>query len=154
MSIPRLLAPTLLIVVCTSWGAAQSSKETKPEAASVQVQAASPNGWLPGISSTKRYLSGSFDWSFSEDGLEFLKTPSGALHTGQSHLQFSPTQSFRGQAFAVTPDGPTCYSIRTYRVVRDDPQSDSTSAAGYSTCQPVTRFRIENAVIRLDTASH
>ncbi|HVR27806.1 MAG TPA: hypothetical protein VMU26_31300 [Candidatus Polarisedimenticolia bacterium] len=39
----------------------------------------------------------------------------------------------------------TCYSIRTYRVTRDDPQSDSTSPAGYSTCQPVAQFQLKDA---------
>jgi hypothetical protein len=39
----------------------------------------------------------------------------------------------------------TCYSIRSYRVTRDDPESDSTSPAGYSTCQPVSQFQLKDA---------
>jgi hypothetical protein len=38
-------------------------------------------------------------------------------------------------------DDSVCYAIRGYRVQRDDAHSDSTHAAGYSTCQPALRFR-------------
>jgi len=39
----------------------------------------------------------------------------------------------------------TCYSIRGYRVTRDDPESDSTRPSGYSTCQPSDRFQVKDA---------
>ena len=39
----------------------------------------------------------------------------------------------------------TCYSIRGYRVTRDDPDSDSTRPSGYSTCQPSDRFQVKDA---------
>jgi hypothetical protein len=39
----------------------------------------------------------------------------------------------------------TCYSIRSYRVTRDDPGSDSTRPSGYSTCQPSDRFQVRDA---------
>jgi hypothetical protein len=35
-----------------------------------------------------------------------------------------------------------CYSIRTYRVTRDDPQSDTTTPAGYSECEAASSFHI------------
>jgi len=38
-----------------------------------------------------------------------------------------------------------CYSIRGYRVTRDDPGSDSTRPSGYSTCQPADRFQVKDA---------
>ena len=44
----------------------------------------------------------------------------------------------------VTSDT-TCYSLRTYRVTRDDPESDSTRLAGYSTCQPAAGFGVKDA---------
>jgi hypothetical protein len=34
-----------------------------------------------------------------------------------------------------------CYAMRSYKVARDNPDSDSTHAVGYSTCQPAARFR-------------
>ncbi|MGD1023938.1 MAG: hypothetical protein ABR880_14225 [Candidatus Sulfotelmatobacter sp.] len=38
-------------------------------------------------------------------------------------------------------DDTYCYSMRSYKVARDNPDSDSTHAVGYSTCQPAARFR-------------
>jgi|ERR1700678_190366 hypothetical protein len=38
-------------------------------------------------------------------------------------------------------DDTLCYSMRSYKVARDDPRSDSTHPTGYSTCQPAARFR-------------
>jgi hypothetical protein len=45
-------------------------------------------------------------------------------------------------------DGPldsdvTCYAIRSYVVARDFKDSDSTHMAGYSTCQPASRYGIK-----------
>jgi hypothetical protein len=39
--------------------------------------------------------------------------------------------------------------MRTYKVRRDDPQSDSTHAVGYSTCQPAARFHVRTAEERV-----
>jgi hypothetical protein len=44
----------------------------------------------------------------------------------------------------LTQDFPEpCYSIRTYRVTRDDPQSDITRPAGYSECETAGRFQMK-----------
>ncbi len=43
-------------------------------------------------------------------------------------------------------DDDTCYYIRSYRVTRDDPGSDETRRAGYTTCQPGSRFQTKTAV--------
>jgi hypothetical protein len=37
-----------------------------------------------------------------------------------------------------------CYAMRSYKVARDDPRSDSTHASGYSTCEPAKRFRVQS----------
>jgi hypothetical protein len=34
-----------------------------------------------------------------------------------------------------------CLKMRTYKVARDNPDSDATHLVGYSTCQPAARFR-------------
>ena len=39
--------------------------------------------------------------------------------------------------------GTTCYAIRSYAVARDSKDSDSVHPVGYSTCIPVTRFRLK-----------
>jgi hypothetical protein len=41
----------------------------------------------------------------------------------------------------------TCYVIRSYRVARDSPDSDSTHAVGSSTCQRASRYRLKSANI-------
>lgn len=38
---------------------------------------------------------------------------------------------------------PNCYRIRTYRVTREDPESDVTRPAGYSSCQPGALFGLK-----------
>ncbi len=47
-------------------------------------------------------------------------------------------------------DENTCYTLRTYRVARENPESDSTRPAGYSTCQRATRFQLKTAVESLE----
>jgi len=39
-----------------------------------------------------------------------------------------------------------CYAIRSYRMVRDNPNSDSTHRDGYTTCVPAARFHYYTAV--------
>ncbi len=39
------------------------------------------------------------------------------------------------------PESVSCLKMRTYKVARDNPRSDSMHPAGYSTCTPVARFR-------------
>lgn len=45
-----------------------------------------------------------------------------------------------------SPADATCYSIRSYLVVRDSPGSDSTHRDGSTTCVPAARFRVYTAV--------
>jgi hypothetical protein len=40
----------------------------------------------------------------------------------------------------------TCLTLRTYRVAREHPDSDAVTPAGYSTCQPSSRFQVKTAV--------
>ncbi|HEY6763364.1 MAG TPA: hypothetical protein VI386_01220 [Candidatus Sulfotelmatobacter sp.] len=37
-----------------------------------------------------------------------------------------------------------CYTVRNFRVARDDAHSDATHPDGYSTCQLSTRFRVKS----------
>ena len=45
-----------------------------------------------------------------------------------------------------SPVDTTCYAIRSYLVVRDSPDSDSTHRDGSTTCVPAARFRVHTAV--------
>jgi hypothetical protein len=52
-------------------------------------------------------------------------------------------------ADGLQPDDALCLTMRTYRVARDDPHSDSTHAVGYTTCQPARRFHVHTAEERV-----
>jgi len=41
---------------------------------------------------------------------------------------------------------PACGTMRTYRVEREAPDSDAVRLSGYSTCVPMSKFRVEDAV--------
>ncbi|HXC44136.1 MAG TPA: hypothetical protein VNY51_11525 [Candidatus Dormibacteraeota bacterium] len=45
-----------------------------------------------------------------------------------------------------SPADATCYAIRSYLVVRDSPDSDTTHRDGSTTCVPAARFRVHAAV--------
>lgn len=61
----------------------------------------------------------------------------GAAQWEQSGLVHMSAFDVDGQLQSDT----LCYSMRSYKVARDNPDSDSTHAVGYSTCQPAARFR-------------
>ncbi|MFZ0199599.1 MAG: hypothetical protein WB523_15265 [Candidatus Sulfotelmatobacter sp.] len=63
------------------------------------------------------------------------------IHAGPRLEQFGlpPTSAFDFDGQLQTDT--LCYSMRSYKVARDNSQSDSTHPVGYSTCQPATRFR-------------
>ncbi len=42
----------------------------------------------------------------------------------------------------------TCFSIRSYLVVRDSPDSDTTHRDGSTTCVPTARFRMYSTVVQ------
>jgi len=62
-------------------------------------------------------------------------------------VQPSPSQPEQIEVIPFRPE-PTaiCYSIQTYRVTRHDPQSDVTTPADYSECQPGNRYAFKAAV--------
>jgi hypothetical protein len=138
MSILRLLLLSSLIAVYVAPLAAQSSPDEKPLAFPPLVN-------LPDSSSRDirvdqfRLAPGSQIESSSADVLADLSSGHYGLHP-------APTRRSRMQDSSDGQNGATCYAMRTYRVVRDDPHSDSTRPAGYSTCQPATRFRLKSAV--------
>jgi hypothetical protein len=46
-----------------------------------------------------------------------------------------------------------CYKLRSYKVARDDRNSDSTHPVGYSTCQRASRFQMRNAEEPMEMSS-
>jgi hypothetical protein len=49
-------------------------------------------------------------------------------------------------------DEAMCYTMRTYRVARVSPESDTTTPAGYSTCQRAARFQLRTTVQSVEIA--
>jgi len=46
-----------------------------------------------------------------------------------------------------TGDGrPACGTMRTYRLEREAPDSDVMRPSGYSTCVPMSKFRVQDAI--------
>jgi hypothetical protein len=88
--------------------------------------------------------------------LQLLRTRPQDTHSGirVDQLQLSP-QPGGVKPWHIIPEpelrrpiltnDTTCYSLRTYRVTHDDPESDSTKLAAYSTCQLATGFRVKDA---------
>jgi len=79
---------------------------------------------------------------------------SAPAHNGQNQIAttplerlLAPSQQDRSLVEPFRPEATSvCFYIRTYRVKRDDPQSDITTPAGYSECQPDTRLELQDAV--------
>lgn len=57
----------------------------------------------------------------------------------QNGPHFIPGSQFRSDN--------TCLFIRDYRMVRDDPHSDSTHRDGYTTCVPAARLKMYSTVL-------
>jgi hypothetical protein len=141
MPISRLLSFSLLIAVCAAQVAAQSSTETTP--ATIQ-QNSSPSPDLPLLFPNLRT-----EQSPAE--------PLDRIHAGE----YSPRLSqFSVPHFLLSnpdrqplDDDTLCYTMRSYKVARDNPKSDSTHAAGSSTCQPAARFHMHSIELKTSPAA-
>lgn len=139
MSVPRLLLLSLLISLCVATAAAQSS----PNNNSSSSQPASMLLRSPQAST------GSFQFQLpflaDRQSLDNEATMSGNAPLVTPPLDAQAPDSLQNN---LTPqqDEKSCFTIRAYRVVRESPDSDTTRPAGYSTCQPTTRFQLKQAV--------
>ena len=132
---PRLLLLSLLILPCVATAAAQSSSSDISEFSQ-------PASALP--RSPQATGSVQFQLPFLADG-QSLSDNEGTI--GGNDADVTRTLDSRAQhLLTLQQDEKTCYTIRTYRVARESPDSDSTRAAGYSTCQRATRFQLKEAV--------
>ena len=141
MHIHRLLVLPLLISVGVASVAAQSSSVRNPS------PAAPPQSAPSSIRIDRLQLPSQGDRN------DLSKTVPGTIGAGEHSTLIPPLQSHAiaplevGAVGTFDPtlgQGDVCYSIRGYRVTRDDPESDSTRPAGYSTCQPAVRFHVKN----------
>jgi hypothetical protein len=135
----RLLLLPLLISVGAASVAAQCSSVRNPSLS------ASPQSAPSSIRLDRLQL------PFQGDRNDLSKTAPGTVGAGEPSTVIPPLQLHAIRPLEVDAFDPTlgkgdvCYSIRGYRVTRDDPESDSTRPAGYSTCQPAARFHVKNA---------
>jgi hypothetical protein len=137
----RLLSFTLLFAVCTGPVLAQSSPEKTP----IAIQSAD--------SATQNATTPDFPFLFPSPQPE--QTPSATLdriHVGEYNpqsTQFSvPRFLVRNSDQQSLDDDNLCYTVRSYKVARDNPHSDSTHAVGSSTCQPAARFHTHSIELR------
>jgi hypothetical protein len=144
MSIFRLLPVSLLIAVSAALVLAQSSPEKAPVV-------------VPSTDSRLLNSSGSVDLLSPNLVSPNPKTefhpaePLDRIRVGEysSRLnQFSVPRTVLGPD-GLSQDDTLCYTMRSYKVARDDPKSDSTHAAGYSTCQSATRFHVHTTEERV-----
>ncbi len=127
MFISRLAVLSLLTAVCVAPVSAQSLLDGDSAALQPQLK-------LPTDSADRIHVD-----QFHLPATALLSSPSG-----------DPLQTSTGPAYRFLRQEPqsedsstVCYSMRSYRVVRDDPDSDSTRLAGYSTCQRSNRFQVK-----------
>ena len=143
----RLLILSLFLAACVGPVVAQSSADKSPF-----TLWSSPNGLIPPGDFHLRIpaLSQSgqadpFQLPFHTDGFDWSHTTPAA--TSGANPTTSLVQRLRGSyATLAQIISPPCYSIRSYRFSREDPKSDSTRFADYSTCRPGAEFHIKNAV--------
>ncbi len=157
MPISRLLPVSLLIAMCAAQVTAQSSTEKTP-ATFQSVEFAQQN------SSASPDLPLLFPNLQTEQG---PAEPLDRIHVGEYNPQLSqisvrdepkpdllisppllPHFLPRNPDLQSLDDHNLCYTVRSYKVARDNPHSDSTHTVGSSTCQPAARFRTHTIELR------
>ena len=133
-SIVRLLPFSLLIAV--SVATAQSSPaKNSPEIQATEAVALS--------SSSANPFSSNFQTGLNPNAADRILL--GDYRPQQS--QFSvPRHWLHNNSDWQLPADSVCLKMRTYKVARDGPRTDSTHAAGYSTCTAAARFQSHSAV--------
>ena len=82
-----------------------------------------------------------------EDPFQLLPTPPQDVRVGIHGHTIRLSPDGMNLSYRIPPPvmrGPSnCYSIGTYRVNRQDPESDLTTPAGYSLCEPAALFHLK-----------
>lgn len=137
MTIPRLL---LLGSVISLWVAAAGAQTLPPsdQDSSQPAPVLSQNAeagiqFFPLFEDLQSY------WQSSSQS-----TPDSIKGEDDSGKMPAPVQTRR--ILTMEQNDVTCLTLRTYRVARVTPESDTTRFAGYSTCQPTSRFQLKTAV--------
>jgi len=139
MYIPRLLVLSLLISACVVPTAAQSPSDNIPGSFYSEPLGVLPPDALASLPLIPIQLPIDIDI----DRLYLPHAKSEAAGASEHDWTFKPWP--QSPARVLPQKDATCYSIRSYRVTRDDPASDTTRLVGYSTCQPSTKFQVKEA---------
>jgi hypothetical protein len=133
MTIPRLLTLGSLLSLCVAAAAAQASPPSAPD--SSQPPPVLSQNAEAGIAFVPLFE----DWQRSSNS-----TPGSIQSEHDSGKMPAPVHT--QHILTMEQNEATCYALRTYRVARVSPESDTIRAAGYSTCQRATRFQLRTAV--------
>jgi hypothetical protein len=91
-----------------------------------------------------------------EDAAQRLEEAANTDKGEDSHITSLDLNSDHG--IFIYPDGlgldGVCFAIRSYVMVRDRKDSDSTHLVHTSTCQPASRYHFRTAELRQETPSH
>jgi hypothetical protein len=129
MAVFRILLLLLLMSVCLSAQSAPDNSSLSPQF-EMGVLAAPPEFRAKSVSTPLR----NGQDQIGTVPLERLLAP-------------SPSQPDQSQVEPFPPEATsTCFYIRTYRVKRDEAESDITTPAGYSECQPATVLKFKTVV--------
>ncbi len=141
MLISRLLPFSLLLTVCAAPVLAQSLPEKAP-AAIQSADSTPPNSANP-------------NFSFLFPSLQTEEAPAAPMDRIRvEEYSPQPAQFSVSRLLVIRPDRESpdddnvCYTMRSYKVARDNPHSDSTHAVGSSTCQPAARFHTRTIELR------
>jgi len=150
MSFPRTLLLSLLMVPCTATLAAQSSQgnglfapvpllgvPAPPPNSLTHVPALAPNalGETPGRQVQAPFKLSGPNGRLVLQGKPFGPTPlRGPLATGQMDTRRT-----------LARNNSPCYTIRSYQFTQEDPASDATRFASYSTCLPGAQLMLKGA---------
>jgi hypothetical protein len=143
MCFPRLILLSLLISLCAATAAAQSSADTRPD--SSQPSPALTQSAQASLGIKQSQL------PFRADGRN-LPDATLMIERKDGSIVIFPLDSRMQRILTLEQNEATCYTLRTYRVTRDDPESDTTRPADYSTCQRAARFQLRTAVDSLEIA--
>lgn len=138
MYIPRLLVLSLLISACAVSAAAQSPSDNIPGSFYSEPPGALPQDALASL----RLIPTQHPVDVDIDRLHSPYSKADSVRADEHGWNKVPSHLDRR---APSHNDVTCLSLRTYRVTRDDPESDATRLLGYSTCQPATKFQVKEA---------
>lgn len=137
MYIPRLLVFSLLISACVVSAAAQSPSDNIPGSFYSEPLDALPQDAVANL----RLIP--IQRPIDIDRLHFPSAKLEGARAGEHDWNIRVPSHLDKRV--LDQGDATCYSIRAYRVRREDPASDMTKPAGYSTCQPATKFQVKEA---------